>query len=224
MVCIQAEILCETSLFFLTLILSEIPKGLDCDRASFFSQKCSKTLFSSLFSQLCFAYKGMLKDEIGIRFSYRDGQGQTVTETTRMTTFFNKGHKLVTTILWFWLVKHCLHIIFVAYLSRTTAYMMSLFLYSSTAGVTNASTCWAPCRQMSWEACMSCSISICTEMVVISMWTPFPLEREPPQLMKMVCNFTLALLCCGLPHCYAAEVLQQFKNIRPPTFCLFSQS
>ncbi|XP_056153970.1 fibrocystin-L-like [Lampris incognitus] len=41
---------------------------------------------------LCFAYKGMLKDEIGIKFKYRNSQGQTNTEKTKVTTIFNKGN------------------------------------------------------------------------------------------------------------------------------------
>ncbi|XP_042362122.1 fibrocystin-L-like [Plectropomus leopardus] len=41
---------------------------------------------------LCFAYKGMLKDEVGIRFKY-DTEGQTKTETAKISTIFNKGHK-----------------------------------------------------------------------------------------------------------------------------------
>ncbi|KAM3858592.1 fibrocystin-L-like [Diretmus argenteus] len=40
---------------------------------------------------LCFAYKGMLKDEIGIRFTYRNSQGRTTTVQTKITTLFNKG-------------------------------------------------------------------------------------------------------------------------------------
>uniref|UniRef100_UPI003AACF14E PKHD1 like 1, tandem duplicate 1 n=1 Tax=Centroberyx gerrardi TaxID=166262 RepID=UPI003AACF14E len=44
------------------------------------------------YSMLCFAYKGMLKDEIGIKFTYRNSQGQTDTETAKMITLFNKGH------------------------------------------------------------------------------------------------------------------------------------
>ncbi|XP_040908783.1 LOW QUALITY PROTEIN: PKHD1 like 1, tandem duplicate 1 [Toxotes jaculatrix] len=42
---------------------------------------------------LCFAYKGMLKDEVGMMFTYRDSQGQTKTETAKINTLFTKGHK-----------------------------------------------------------------------------------------------------------------------------------
>ncbi|KAM9340526.1 fibrocystin-L-like [Symphorus nematophorus] len=44
-------------------------------------------------STLCFAYKGMLKDEVGVKFTYRDSQGQTKTQTAKINTVFNKGHK-----------------------------------------------------------------------------------------------------------------------------------
>ncbi|XP_036949440.1 PKHD1 like 1, tandem duplicate 1 isoform X2 [Acanthopagrus latus] len=42
---------------------------------------------------VCFAYKGMLKNEVGAMFSYRNSQGQTKTETAKVTTVFNKGQK-----------------------------------------------------------------------------------------------------------------------------------
>ncbi|KAM9839131.1 PKHD1 like 1, tandem duplicate 1 [Aulostomus maculatus] len=42
---------------------------------------------------LCFAYKGMLRDVIGMKFTYRDVQGQTQTQTAKINTIFNKGHK-----------------------------------------------------------------------------------------------------------------------------------
>ncbi|XP_044191170.1 PKHD1 like 1, tandem duplicate 1 [Thunnus albacares] len=42
---------------------------------------------------LCFAYKGMLKDEIGMKFTYRNNQGQTKTQTAKINTLFTKGHK-----------------------------------------------------------------------------------------------------------------------------------
>ncbi|KAK9526506.1 hypothetical protein VZT92_015203 [Zoarces viviparus] len=42
---------------------------------------------------LCFAYKGMLKDEVGMKFTYRDRQGKTQTETAKISTIFTKGHK-----------------------------------------------------------------------------------------------------------------------------------
>ncbi|XP_035537797.1 PKHD1 like 1, tandem duplicate 1 [Morone saxatilis] len=44
-------------------------------------------------STLCFAYKGMLKDEVGMKFTYRNSDGQTKTETAKINTVFNKGHK-----------------------------------------------------------------------------------------------------------------------------------
>ncbi|XP_050924319.1 LOW QUALITY PROTEIN: PKHD1 like 1, tandem duplicate 1 [Lates calcarifer] len=44
-------------------------------------------------STLCFAYKGMLKDEVGMKFTYRDTQGQTQTQTAKIITLFTKGHK-----------------------------------------------------------------------------------------------------------------------------------
>uniref|UniRef100_A0A8C2XFR8 PKHD1 like 1, tandem duplicate 2 n=1 Tax=Cyclopterus lumpus TaxID=8103 RepID=A0A8C2XFR8_CYCLU len=42
---------------------------------------------------LCFAYKGMLKDEVGMKFTYRDSQGQTQSETAKISTLFTKGQK-----------------------------------------------------------------------------------------------------------------------------------
>ncbi|XP_076610974.1 PKHD1 like 1, tandem duplicate 1 [Chaetodon auriga] len=42
---------------------------------------------------LCFAYKGMLTDEVGLKFTYLDSKGITKTETAKITTLFNKGHK-----------------------------------------------------------------------------------------------------------------------------------
>ncbi|XP_054461971.1 PKHD1 like 1, tandem duplicate 1 [Anoplopoma fimbria] len=42
---------------------------------------------------LCFAYRGMLKDEVGMKFSYRDSQGKTQTETAKISTLFNKGNQ-----------------------------------------------------------------------------------------------------------------------------------
>uniref|UniRef100_UPI0037E8D1AF fibrocystin-L-like n=1 Tax=Semicossyphus pulcher TaxID=241346 RepID=UPI0037E8D1AF len=42
---------------------------------------------------LCFAYRGMLKNEVGIKFTYSNSQGQTVTETAKIITLFNKGDK-----------------------------------------------------------------------------------------------------------------------------------
>ncbi|XP_039677098.1 fibrocystin-L-like [Perca fluviatilis] len=43
------------------------------------------------FPTLCFAYKGMLKDEVGMKFTYRDSQGNTQTETAKINTLFTKG-------------------------------------------------------------------------------------------------------------------------------------
>lgn len=48
-----------------------------------------------IFFQLCFAYKGMLKDEVGMRFTYQDSKGTTLTLTTKINTIFNKGSKSV---------------------------------------------------------------------------------------------------------------------------------
>ncbi|XP_069372727.1 PKHD1 like 1, tandem duplicate 1 [Paralichthys olivaceus] len=42
---------------------------------------------------LCFAYKGTLKDEVGMRFSYRNSQGQTATQTAKIRTVFTKSQK-----------------------------------------------------------------------------------------------------------------------------------
>ncbi|KAM7384668.1 hypothetical protein PAMA_011835 [Pampus argenteus] len=42
---------------------------------------------------LCFAYKGTLKNEIGMKFTYRNGQGETKTETATINTLFMKSHK-----------------------------------------------------------------------------------------------------------------------------------
>ncbi|XP_039978517.1 PKHD1 like 1, tandem duplicate 1 [Xiphias gladius] len=44
-------------------------------------------------SMLCFAYKGMLKDEVGMKFTYRNSQSQTKTQTAKINTIFTKGHK-----------------------------------------------------------------------------------------------------------------------------------
>ncbi|XP_033493349.2 PKHD1 like 1, tandem duplicate 1 [Epinephelus lanceolatus] len=42
---------------------------------------------------LCFAYRGMLKDEVGMKFTYRNIQGTMHTETAKISTLFTKGHK-----------------------------------------------------------------------------------------------------------------------------------
>ncbi|KAM9737277.1 LOW QUALITY PROTEIN: PKHD1 like 1, tandem duplicate 1 [Menidia menidia] len=39
---------------------------------------------------LCFAYKGLLRDEVEIKFTYRDTSGQTITTTKQISTPFNK--------------------------------------------------------------------------------------------------------------------------------------
>ncbi|TKS89105.1 Fibrocystin-L Polycystic kidney and hepatic disease 1-like protein 1 [Collichthys lucidus] len=44
------------------------------------------------FPTLCFAYKGTLKNEIGMKFTYRNTQGQTNTETAKIITVFTKSH------------------------------------------------------------------------------------------------------------------------------------
>ncbi|XP_059206673.1 fibrocystin-L-like isoform X1 [Centropristis striata] len=51
------------------------------------------TLSLDKYPNLCFAYKGILKGEVGIKFSYRDSKGKTLTETAKISTVFNKGHK-----------------------------------------------------------------------------------------------------------------------------------
>ncbi|KAM6899772.1 PKHD1 like 1, tandem duplicate 1 [Xenentodon cancila] len=43
--------------------------------------------------RLCFAYKGLLKDEVGVRFTYRDSAGVTRTTTATISVFFNKEPK-----------------------------------------------------------------------------------------------------------------------------------
>ncbi|XP_056273684.1 fibrocystin-L-like [Pseudoliparis swirei] len=42
---------------------------------------------------LCFAYKGMLKNEVGMKFTYQVSQGQTQKETAKISTLFTKGLK-----------------------------------------------------------------------------------------------------------------------------------
>ncbi|XP_029369318.1 PKHD1 like 1, tandem duplicate 1 isoform X2 [Echeneis naucrates] len=44
-------------------------------------------------SMLCFAYKGALRDEVGMKFTYLDIQGQTKTETAKIPAIFTKGHE-----------------------------------------------------------------------------------------------------------------------------------
>uniref|UniRef100_A0A3B3YQD0 PA14 domain-containing protein n=1 Tax=Poecilia mexicana TaxID=48701 RepID=A0A3B3YQD0_9TELE len=43
--------------------------------------------------QLCFAYKGRLRDEMGVKFSYSDSSGQTQTQTSRISTVFSSGDR-----------------------------------------------------------------------------------------------------------------------------------
>ncbi|KAM9824037.1 PKHD1 like 1, tandem duplicate 1 [Neosynchiropus ocellatus] len=45
------------------------------------------------FSMLCFAYKGSLKNEIGIKFTYKDLAGDMVDKTEQFSTVFNSGSK-----------------------------------------------------------------------------------------------------------------------------------
>ncbi|KAK2830693.1 hypothetical protein Q5P01_018624 [Channa striata] len=46
-----------------------------------------------LYPSLCFAYKGLLKDQVGIRFTYSDSQGQTQTQFTDLNTVFSKDQR-----------------------------------------------------------------------------------------------------------------------------------
>ncbi|TNN42134.1 Fibrocystin-L [Liparis tanakae] len=45
------------------------------------------------YPSLCFAYKGMLKNEVGMKFTYQDSEGQTQKETAKISTLFTKGLK-----------------------------------------------------------------------------------------------------------------------------------
>lgn len=49
--------------------------------------------------QLCFAYKGMLKDEVGLKFKYVNTKGQTLTQTAKVNTVFTKDDKWVKIIV-----------------------------------------------------------------------------------------------------------------------------
>lgn len=62
--------------------------------SSFFIIKHFKP-FPFLSLQLCFAHKGILKDEVGMKFTYLNSQGLTMTETTKINTLFNKGQTSV---------------------------------------------------------------------------------------------------------------------------------
>ncbi|KAM6974364.1 PKHD1 like 1, tandem duplicate 1, partial [Tautogolabrus adspersus] len=42
---------------------------------------------------LCFAYKGTLKNEVGVRFTYSNSQGQSSTQTAKIIALFAKGDK-----------------------------------------------------------------------------------------------------------------------------------
>ncbi|KAM3595703.1 uncharacterized protein V6R79_001361 [Siganus canaliculatus] len=42
---------------------------------------------------LCFAYKGMLKDEVGVKFTYTNSEGETKAETMKIKTIFTKSQK-----------------------------------------------------------------------------------------------------------------------------------
>ncbi|CAL8298854.1 unnamed protein product [Lota lota] len=44
-----------------------------------------------LYPMLCFAYKGMLRNEIGVGHSYRNSKGNTVSTTTRIPSTFSQG-------------------------------------------------------------------------------------------------------------------------------------
>ncbi|XP_075907773.1 fibrocystin-L-like [Nelusetta ayraudi] len=44
-------------------------------------------------AMLCFAYKGMLKDHVGLKFSYVNAKGRTLTEIAKVNTVFTKSDK-----------------------------------------------------------------------------------------------------------------------------------
>ncbi|XP_019729703.1 PKHD1 like 1, tandem duplicate 1 [Hippocampus comes] len=46
----------------------------------------------NLYPMLCFAHKGMLKDEIGVKFTYKNSDGTTQTTTAKINIVFTKGH------------------------------------------------------------------------------------------------------------------------------------
>ncbi|CAJ1082786.1 fibrocystin-L-like [Xyrichtys novacula] len=46
-----------------------------------------------VFPWICFAYRGGLKDEVGIKFTYSNSQGRAKTETAKITAVFNKEDK-----------------------------------------------------------------------------------------------------------------------------------
>lgn len=52
-------------------------------------------MFLTFFFQLCFAYKGVLKDTVSLQFTYRNSTGTTVSQTASIATVFNKGPESV---------------------------------------------------------------------------------------------------------------------------------
>lgn len=56
--------------------------------------------YQCFFFQLCFAYTGGLKDEVGIKFTYEKSNGQTITQLAKINTFFNKEPKWVKSKKW----------------------------------------------------------------------------------------------------------------------------
>lgn len=141
--------------------------------------------------QLCFAYKGMLKDDVRMKFSYRNSEGRTETEFATINTVFAKGHKSVKkkNIKWFtWFVRNsmCKHWYNKICGIYNKCDFFSLFFF--TGGVINAWTCWVLCRHSSLEANIVCWSCTCTKtpLVEISTWTLFTLGRVRPQGMKMV--------------------------------------
>lgn len=51
--------------------------------------------------QLCFAYKGTLKDQVGLKFTYVNTKGRTLTETAKVNTVFTKSDKWVKSMIRF---------------------------------------------------------------------------------------------------------------------------
>ena len=84
--------------------------------------------------------------------------------------------------------------------------------YFLIGGVTNAWTCWVPCRQSTSEANTVCRsfTSTKTSLVLISLWMPFTLEREPPRWWRMVPSVFPSAHCIffvAIQHCGACEFL-----------------
>ncbi|KAJ3609756.1 hypothetical protein NHX12_024267 [Muraenolepis orangiensis] len=46
-----------------------------------------------VYAMLCLAYKGRLRNEIGVKFSYRDGSGATVKSSAQIPVTFAQGHR-----------------------------------------------------------------------------------------------------------------------------------